>query len=84
MAYGSAISDDGSLLAGVGTDRRLHVFDRETAEQLVSVLGHPPGRLVHSVEFAPDASHLATLDADGGLAIWDTRGPRNARRPSGQ
>ena len=78
MGLGSAISDDDTLLAAVGTDRRLHVFDRATGEQLISVLGHPPGRMVHAVEFAPSSSHVVTLDVGGGLAIWDTRGPRNA------
>lgn len=78
MGLGSALSDDNTLLAAVGTDRRLHVFDRATGEQLISVLGHPPGRMVHAVEFSPSASHVVTLDVGGGLAIWDTRGPRNA------
>jgi WD40 repeat protein len=78
MGLGSAISDDDTLLAAVGTDRRLHVFDRATGEQLISVLGHPPGRMVHAVEFSPSNSHVVTLDVGGGLAIWDTRGPRNA------
>lgn len=78
MAFGSAISDDDTLLAAVGTDRRLHVFDRTTGEQLISFLGHPEGRMVHSVAFSPDGSHVVTLDVAGGLAIWDTRGPRNS------
>lgn len=78
MGLGSAISDDDALLAAVGTDRRLHVFDRATGEQLISVLGHPPGRMVHAVEFSPSASHVVTLDVGGGVAIWETRGPRNA------
>ena len=76
-AHGSALSDDGTLLAAVGNDRRLHVFDRDSREQLISILGHPPGRLVNFVAFTPDASQVVTLDVAGGLAIWDTRGIRS-------
>jgi WD40 repeat protein len=78
MAFGAAISDDDALLAAVGTDRRLHLFDRDTREQLASLVGHPPGRLVHGVEFSADGRRVVTLDTGGGLAVWDTRGPRNA------
>jgi WD40 repeat protein len=81
MAFGAAISPDETLLAAVGTDRRLHVFDRATREQLVSVLGHPSGRLVHGVVFSKDGHRTATLDNAGGLAIWDTRGHRNNHAP---
>jgi WD40 repeat protein len=71
MAAMSCLSPDQSLLAAVGTDRRLHVFDTSTREQLLSLLGHPAGRLVNSVEFSKDGQRVFTLDLGGGLVTWD-------------
>ena len=38
MARAAAISPDGALLAAVGTDRRLHIFDTQTGDQLLSII----------------------------------------------
>ena len=71
MAAASCTSPDESLLAAVGTDRRLHVFDLGTRDQLISLLGHPAGRMVNSVEFSSDGQRVFTLDLGGGLVSWD-------------
>jgi WD40 repeat protein len=73
MARTAAISPDGSLLAAVGTDRRLHIFDTQTSEQLLSIMGHASGRMVTDVIFCKDGSRVLTIDNGGGLLDWDTR-----------
>jgi WD40 repeat protein len=78
MARTAAISPDGSLLAAVGTDRRLHIFDTRTSEQLLSIMGHPTGRMVTDVIFCADGSRVLTIDNAGGLLDWDTREHRPA------
>ncbi len=78
MARTAAISPDGSLLAAVGTDRRLHIFDTRTSEQLLSIMGHATGRMVTDVIFCADGSRVLTIDNAGGLLDWDTREHRPA------
>ena len=70
MAATNSVSPDGTLLAAMGTDRRLHVFDTSTGEQLLSLLGHPPGRIVGSVEFSKDGQRVYSLDSGGGVVTW--------------
>ncbi|MFM7807071.1 MAG: WD40 repeat domain-containing protein, partial [Planctomycetota bacterium] len=73
MATCTTLSPDGSMMAASGTDRRLHVFDRSTGDQLLSLMGHARGRRVMSVDFSADGERVLTLDNAGGLTIWDTR-----------
>ena len=73
MARTTAISPDGSLLAAVGTDRRLHIFDTQTGDQLLSIMGHAPGRMVTDVIFCKDGSRVLTIDNVGAVVDWDTR-----------
>ncbi len=81
MGVHAALSPDGALVAAVGTDRRLHVFDRNTQEQLLSLRGHPPGRVVTRVEFTDDGHRVVTIDNLGGCIVWDTRSPRDVADP---
>lgn len=78
MATCTALSPDGSLLVACGTDRRLHVFERDTAEQLLSLMGHAAGRRVMAVDFSAGGDRVISLDNAGGLMVWDTR--RSAAR----
>ena len=73
MARAAAISPDGALLAAVGTDRRLHIFDTQTGDQLLSIMGHAPGRMVTDVIFCTDGSRVLTIDNVGAVVDWDTR-----------
>jgi WD40 repeat protein len=81
MGVHAAFSPDGSLLAAVGTDRRLHIFDAATRDQILSLRGHPAGRVVTRVEFTGDGNRVVTLDNMGGCIVWDTRSPRDAAKP---
>ncbi|NBU42356.1 MAG: WD40 repeat domain-containing protein [Planctomycetia bacterium] len=75
MASCSALSPDARLMAAAGTDRRLHVFDRQSGEQLLSLLGHQRGRRVMAIDFSAGGDRVLTLDNGGGIAVWDTRPP---------
>jgi WD40 repeat protein len=68
-----ALSADGSLIASSGTDRRLHLFDRASGEQLLALMGHERGRRVMAVDFSAGGDRVLTLDNAGGLVTWDTR-----------
>lgn len=81
MGVHGALSPDGSILAAVGTDRRLHVFDRSHGEQLLSLAAHGPGRVVTRVEFTGSGARLATLDNAGGLILWNTESARDRADP---
>ncbi len=70
MASSSDVSPDGALVAAVGTDRRLHVFDMSSGDQLISLLGHPFGRMVSGVAFAGDGQSVFTLDSGGSVVTW--------------
>jgi YD repeat-containing protein len=76
MGFSAARSPDGTLVAAVGTDRRLHIWDNDTQEQLLSLSGHPAGRVVTGVEFSGDGQRVVTLDNQGGWVVWDTRHAR--------
>lgn len=71
MASSSDVAPNGQLMAAVGTDRRLHVFDMVTGDQLISLLGHPPGRMISGVVFSGDGQCVYTLDSLGGLVAWN-------------
>jgi WD40 repeat protein/tRNA A-37 threonylcarbamoyl transferase component Bud32 len=72
-----ALSPDGERLAASGSDRRLHVFDRASREQLLSISGHGPGRRVIGASFSPDGERVLTLDTGGTVLHW-------VPRPSGR
>ncbi|NBX25058.1 MAG: hypothetical protein EBQ99_03250 [Planctomycetes bacterium] len=72
-----ALSPDGTRIAASGSDRRLHVFDRDSREQLLSISGHGPGRRVIGASFSPDGERVLTLDTGGTVLHWI---PRSAGR----
>ena len=76
MARTATVSPDGSLLAAVGTDRRLHIFDTQSGDQLLSITGHADGRMATDVIFSAHGDRVLTSDNVGGLAVWETRNPR--------
>jgi WD40 repeat protein len=70
-----ALSPDGRRIAAAGSDRRLHVFDRDSREQLLSMSGHEAGRRVIGVSFSPDGERVLTLDTGGTMLHWIPRSP---------
>lgn len=68
-----SISPDGSMVAASGTDRRLHIFDRASGDQILSLAGHASGQRVIGVSFSPDGERLLTIDSGGTLLRWVPR-----------
>ncbi|MGH3242400.1 MAG: hypothetical protein ACRDNL_18635, partial [Spirillospora sp.] len=74
-----AISPDGAILATLGFDRRVRLFDVAARRQAE---GSPPegaGGFVNDLEFSPDGRTLAITAADSAVRLWDVA----RRRPSG-
>jgi WD40 repeat protein len=68
-----AYSPDGCLLAGVGDDGRLRVWDAGTmADRAVVAVGPPLGPL-NAVAFAPTGRHLVTGNGDGSVGVFRVR-----------
>ncbi|MBK7396740.1 MAG: protein kinase [Myxococcales bacterium] len=62
-------SPDGRLLATVGDDAHLRIWDLETGARRCDLVGHV-GPVDHVV-FAPDGTRVATTGDDGSLRTWD-------------
>jgi WD40 repeat protein len=82
-----AYSRDGTRLAGVGTDRAVHVWDTTNGKQLLVL---PPDREVPpdhngvvAVALSPDGSRLATAGWHDGLKLWDAANGKELRTLEG-
>jgi WD40 repeat protein len=67
-----AFSPDGRLLAHVGLDHALYVWDGATGQTLARFVGHTGS--LGSLAFAPDGRTLATASGDTTALIWDVQG----------
>jgi WD40 repeat protein len=68
--HGAAYSGDGKLLATIGADRRLIIWDAATRKKLQTLRGHLTE--VTSLAFSTDGGLLATGDGGGMVKLWDT------------
>lgn len=66
-----AFSPDGNLVASVGFDSTLRIYDATTGQKLAS-LACPSGDL-RAVAFSPDGQRLAAGGRSGQLLIWENR-----------
>jgi WD40 repeat protein len=64
------MAQDGSLMAGVGGDGQLHIWDPETYSEIVTIQAHDDE--IQGVAFSRDGHLLATAGEDGLAKIWDT------------
>jgi WD40 repeat protein len=59
---------DGKLLATVGDDRTVRIWDMTTGVALWTLYGHTSP--ISGVAFSPDGQHLSTGDEQGNVRIW--------------
>jgi WD40 repeat protein len=64
-----ALSPDGQSLATAGLDGTVRIWDPETGERLLSLVGH--AREVKALAFRPDGKALASGSLDGTVRIWE-------------
>lgn len=65
-----ALSPDGSMLATVGFDRRILLWDAQSGRKTAE-LASPHENSLLQVAFSPDGRFLATSDAGGLIVLWD-------------
>jgi hypothetical protein len=66
---GVAFGPDGQVVARVGADGSVRLWDTATLRELPAPAGHTGGAA--ALAFAPDGKTLATGGADGAVHVWD-------------
>ncbi|KAI4142359.1 MAG: hypothetical protein LQ340_007370, partial [Diploschistes diacapsis] len=70
--YGVAFSPDGSLLASVGADKKIWLFDGKTGEVKSQIGDGEHKGSIFSVSWAKDSKRFVTSSADQTVKVWDT------------
>src|SRR5262249_42287027 len=78
-AHSVALSSDGQRLAYAGNDRKVHILDVTTGEELRSFAGHSGA--ITAVAFAGDGKRVASVSTDTTALIWDVAALKAAPRP---
>jgi WD40 repeat protein/class 3 adenylate cyclase len=63
-----SFSPDGSLLAAVGRDRKVHIWDTTNGLEVFTLAGH--AEFIFSLAFSPDGKHLTSGGFEGVVKIW--------------
>ena len=65
----SAISPEGTRLAGGGSNNTLKVWDAATQQEMLTMIGH--AKPVVSVAFSPDGRRIVSGSEDNTAKVWD-------------
>jgi WD40 repeat protein len=77
----AAFSPDGKLLASVGNDNLIRLWDPATGKEVRQLKGHTGG--VQAVVFSADGKRLLTGSHDQTLRLWDTSTGKEIRSFAG-
>ena len=80
-AFGVAFSPDGKVLASVGEDRRIRLWDAATGRPLRTLAGHED--TISRIAFAPTGKLLASASHDSTVRLWDTATGKELRQLQG-
>jgi WD40 repeat protein len=69
--YAVAFAPSGTLLASVGDDKTLRLWDLATGKERAMVRAHEEP--VFAVAFSADGKRLATGSGDNTIKLWDVR-----------
>jgi WD40 repeat protein len=71
FVFGTAFSPDGSLLASVGADRRIWLYDGKTGEARGQIGEGVHTGSIFGLSWAKDGNKFVTASADQTVRIWD-------------
>lgn len=69
-----AFSPDGKLLASVGFDHMINVWNIENNSTLFSKKAHDPRKAIMALRFSPNGKFLASGSKDKTIKIWNMKG----------
>lgn len=75
-----AFSQDGRMLASIGNDRTIRIWDTERGQQLALVLIEDIHGHFWSIAFSPNGTKLAAGDHYGAVHVWEITEHQSPRR----
>lgn len=79
FVFGTAFSPDGNVLATVGADRRIQLYDGKTGEPTKQIGEGVHTGSIFAVSWAKDSKRFVTASADQSVRIWDAESGENTQ-----